>query len=484
MRMHLRHSLAFVCVVMVVAALAAPLAAQNKPSAVPNRMIGINVLLNQPITDAIVADLKKLGSVGYKMYEINALLMVARESQLAVIRAKPYVAAADPDDVREGKPIDTVPVADFSGGLNTWNLDAVNVTNLGAGRTIGFDGTGVNVAVLDTGLLDSWRQYFPQERILSQYGISFQGGGAFSAGAVSVSPNKWEHDTSSHGTHVTSTILGYSFPGTPRNGVAPKVNVIPVKVLNQNGSGWASTIAVGILYATVLKLGPLAGSPMIVNMSLSGPFENAVEKAAIDFAIANGVIIVAAAGNGGNNGVPYPGGYAPVISAAAAGWTGQWFPDGSPNNWWFGNDVLEPTSESDFYISTFSSRKRSDRPNQDLDVTAPGDWVVGPFQTQRGKPSYFFLSGTSMATPHVTGIVALMAQKNPGINSISGDPLNAEAILEAAAIPISTPACRMVFFPGGASTNICWGTPPDPATSVDADGAGFITADAALAMTP
>ena len=44
--------------------------------------------------------------------------------------------------------------------------------------------------------------------------------------------------------------------------------------------------------------------------------------------------------------------------------------------------------------------------------------------------------------------------------------------------------CRQVFFPGGSSQNICWGPGNDPATSVDADGAGFITADAALALTP
>ncbi|MGH9603380.1 MAG: S8 family peptidase [Terriglobales bacterium] len=473
----LRRSLDVLCAAVLLAALATPLAAQDK-------MIGINVLLNRPITDAILADLKTIGNVGQKLYEIRALLMVARESQLAVIRAKPYVAAANPDAEREGKPIDTVGATNFSVAVNAWDQDAINVSNFGSFvRQVGFNGSGVNVAVLDTGLLDTWRQYFPQQRILSQYGVAFQGGGAFSAGAVSVSPNKWEHDTSSHGTHVTSTILGYSLFGTPIHGVAPLANVIPVKVLNQNGSGFSSVIAVGIVYVTNLKLGPLAGSPMVINMSLSGPVLDAVEKAAVDYAVANGVIIVASAGNRGNTGVRFPGGYAPVISVASAGWIGQWLPggDGNPNNWWFADNVLDPTSVSDFYISDFSSRKTS--ASQDLDVTAPGDWVVGPFQTQNGKPSYFFLSGTSMSSPHVAGIVALMAQKNPGLNSISGDPLNAEAILEAAALPMNS-GCRLIFFPGGSSTNICWGPGNDPATSVDADGAGFITADAALTLTP
>ena len=89
-------------------------------------------------------------------------------------------------------------------------------------------------------------------------------------GNVSEQPNKWEHDQNSHGTHVTSTILGYNLSGTPVNGVAPMATVIPVKVLNQNGSGWSSVIARGITYVADLKAGPLAGSPVVINMSLGG----------------------------------------------------------------------------------------------------------------------------------------------------------------------------------------------------------------------
>jgi hypothetical protein len=94
---------------------------------------------------------------------------------------------------------DTVSADNFSAGLDTWDLDAINVTNYGAGRTIGYDGTGVYVAVLDTGLLDSWRQYLPQERIAVEYAKSFGGGGG-EMGNVSEQPNKWEHDQNSHGT--------------------------------------------------------------------------------------------------------------------------------------------------------------------------------------------------------------------------------------------------------------------------------------------
>lgn len=319
------------------------------------------------------------------------------------------------------------------------------------------------MAVLDTGLVDSWRQYFPQERIATQYAISFGGGGG-EVGWVSTQPNKWEHDQNSHGTHVTSTILGYSLLGTPVNGVAPKATVIPVKVLNQNGSGWSSVVARGIVYVADLKAGPLADYPVIINMSLGGPVLDAVEKAAIDYAISKGVIIVASAGNSGTAGMGYPGAYAPVISVAASGWTGEWQ---SGRTWWYLGDVAEPTNPADFYITTFSSRQL---PGQDLDVAAPGSWVVGPYQTNSGQLSYYFLGGTSMASPHVAGIVALMAQKNPALTAAQ-----AESILEGSAISLD-PGCRNVLTPYGTTSNICWGA--------DATGAGLATADAALAATP
>jgi len=429
-----------------------------------NGLIGVNVVLNTAITDNLVSQLESYGRVRDTMPEINALTMQVRESDLATIQRLPWVEAANPDAEREGRPLDTVAAGDFADGFGTWDLDAINVTNPGpANRQVAYDGTGVYVAVLDTGLLDSWRQYFPEERIAVPYARAFGGGGG-DMGWVSTQPNKWEHDQNSHGTHVTSTILGYSFFGSPINGVAPMATVIPVKVLNQNGSGWSSVIARGIVYVAHLKEGPLAAHPVVINMSLGGGRLDAVEKAAIDYAISKGVIIVASAGNNGTRGMGYPGAYAPVISVAMSGWIGEWIGGGS---WWYAQNVPDPTNPDDYYIDIDSSRAR---PGQDLDVAAPGTWVVGPYQLTSGKIDYFYLGGTSMASPHVAGIVALMAQKYPTLTAAE-----AEAILTSTAIPLPA-GCRNVRQPSGLTVAVCWGD--------DASGHGLATADAALAALP
>ena len=425
-------------------------------------MIGINVVLNTDVTDAILADLGTHGTVRDVVREIRAVTLQARTGALPVIRALPYVAAANPDAQRRNGPVTPVLVTDFSNGLSSWDLDAINVTDYGFdNRQVAYDGSGVYVAVLDTGLVDNWPYYFPADRIAVDYAVCFGGGGGDN-GTVSTQPNKWEHDQNSHGTHVTSTIIGYNFNGLPVNGVAPLATVIPVKVLNQNGSGWSSVIARGIVYVADLKAGALAGHPVVINMSLGGPSMDAMEQAAIDYAIANGVIVVASAGNEGTAGMGYPGAYAPVISVAASGWIGEWVGGGS---WWYQN-VPDPTNPDDYYIAAFSSRAL---PGQDLDVAAPGSWIVGPYQTD-GQISYYFLGGTSMASPHVAGIVALMAQKDPTLTAP-----DAETILESSAVPLP-PGCRTVLNPDGTSTEYCWGA--------DATGAGLATADAALAATP
>ena len=186
----------YMALLLAVAATMLPLLSNAGPGG-GNKMIGVNVLLNVDVNDAVLADLGNYSRVTDVLYEIKALTMQAREGDLEAIQNLPYVVAASPDAERLGAPVDTVPVEDYLDGLGTWDLDVINVADGGFdNRVTEYTGEGVYVAVLDTGMVDIWRQFFPQERIATEYARSFTGGGA-ERGAVATQPNKWEHDQNS-----------------------------------------------------------------------------------------------------------------------------------------------------------------------------------------------------------------------------------------------------------------------------------------------
>jgi subtilisin family serine protease len=336
-------------------------------------------------------------------------------------------------------------------------------------RVVSQGGAGVYVAVLDTGLVGNWRDYLPADQVAVEYAKAFAGGGSESA-SISEPRNAWERDTEGHGTHVTSTVLGYWQP-TPRtiSGAAPQATVIPVKVLRNNGSGWSTVIAHGILYIADLKA-ELDNAPVVINMSLGGSILSPLEQAAIDYAIENGVVVVASAGNEGEAGMGYPGAYSPVISVGSVGWTGEW---GSAT-WWRADVTENPVEDDAIYVSDFSSREKA---GQDLDVLAPGSWIVGPYlgngashppfwsHSQNGQ--YYYLGGTSMASPHVAGLVALMLEKDPTLTAA-----DVEAILETTALWIPAGSAS-VNDGSGQTVEISWGS--------NATGSGLALADAALA---
>src|SRR6266536_58906 len=455
-----------------------------------NQMIGINVVLNQPPSNNILRDLGAHGQVLDVISQINAVTLRARSSELATIQTLPYVAGANPDTEGYAE-------SDFSAGTNYWNLDAVNVTEFGTTppRVVGYDGDGVYMAVIDSGLPFNWRAYFPEERIAVEFARSFGGGGG-NRGTVSSQPEKWERDTFGHGIAVTSVILGFSYnlsdPPLPAtfNGVAPKVTVIPVKVYGEDNTAWDSVIARAIVYLTDLKVdGHLGNSPFVINMSLGGFVDDVLERAAMDYAIAHGVVIVASAGNSADGGMVFPGRYAPVISAGATGWVGEFPPDDPTLIEWILNDVAEGDL-SQHGIPPFSSWEL---PEQDLDVLAPGFNVptAGPVPGEGGgigRVDYFFAGGTSFASPHLAGIAALMLQKNPGLTAAQ-----IEEILENTALPLP-PGCRNVRVPVSGpghwwsfswtdianivlfDATVCWNASPA--------GHGLVQADAALAATP
>jgi subtilisin family serine protease len=426
----------------------------------------IEVVVVGALTDAVIAELGGYGKVTDMYPQIGGVAMDVRQSALAAIAALPYVAVVGDRAERHAYAYD--------GGESTWDLDMMNITDLTdptGPRVVSQGGEGVYVAVLDTGLVGNWRDYLPADQIAVEYAKAFAGGGSESA-SISEPRNAWERDTEGHGTHVTSTVLGYEMPTRRINGAAPLATVIPVKVLKNNGSGWSTVIAHGILYIADLKKGELDDAPVVINMSLGGSILSPLEKAAIDYAIDRGVIVVASAGNEGEAGMGYPGAYAPVISVGSVGWTGEWVSVGGIA--WWRTDVADPTVVGDVYVSDFSSRAIGD---QDLDVLAPGSWIVGPYlgngashppfwsHSQNGQ--YYYLGGTSMASPHVAGLVALMLEKNPALTAAQ-----VETILETTALRIPAGSAH-VNDGSGQTVEISWGS--------NATGSGLVQADAALA---
>lgn len=431
-------------------------------------------------------------------------------------------------------------------GYHTWDSDIINI------EAMSQTGAGVYVAVLDTGLVPNWHDYFPEARIATQLGTGFDQSVTFKAHSTdpcgletevgTLRQNTWVGSTgSTHGTHVASTIIGYfyrsnfdavaGFPLPPIivRGIAPDVTIIPVKVLadyqvparpkctdpdidasaHKAVFGTDAMVAAGINYATDLAI---AGyHPMVINMSLGGSELAQVEQDAIDRAIANGVIVVAAAGNEGEDGMSYPGAYPPVISAGASGWTGEWLKPGTPVNsanryrmWWLQyNDppmfpgsgaVADPTVADDVYVTDFSSRAFTGQ-GQQLDVLAPGSWVRGPFPGDPGynhlpwwskgigdlvggnSGNFFYVGGTSMATPHVASTAALLLQKKPSLTQA-----DVEGILKTTALPIPTSGSATILDNTVVAT-MSWDGDCD-GTPCDAVGAGLIQADAAIGAIP
>lgn len=370
------------------------------------------------------------------------------------------------------------------GSIDSWNADLVNT------ELVSETGEGVYVAVLDTGLLPNWPTFFPNHNIAWDLGVGFTHDFYWDDDVNDVMLGPLRSDrgfitdlASGHGTHVTSTIVGYDFFGFPISGIAPHATIIPVLVLDAwlvdspfgllgFSGGTNEMIAAGINY--VADLTDTLDGKVVINMSLGGPTRSSLIEAAVDYAISKGVIIVASAGNNGEDGMGYPGALPQVISAASVGWTGT-FIEG-----WTG-DVPEDLREVDalgnnhqLYLSDFSSRpdNKQGQKSHDLDVAAPGSWVVGPYKsTFQNNVGYYYLSGTSMAAPHVAGMAALVLQSYPDV-----DQATMEFILKNAAHGNPLPA-------DGTWDYVPFYVDPFVFHSWKGNdyGSGFLTADAALA---
>ncbi|WHY01705.1 S8 family peptidase [Neobacillus sp. DY30] len=225
-------------------------------------------------------------------------------------------------------------------------------------------GKGITVAILDTGCDVTHPDL--SGRIISGRNFTTDDNG---------NPDEY-NDYNGHGTHVAGTIAAVQ-NGKGVIGVAPEANLLILKVLDKNGSGQYDWIINGINYAVEQKVD-------IISMSLGGSQDVPELHEAIKNAIANQILVVCAAGNEGDgkdfsDEFSYPASYNEVISVGA--------------------------------INLYRSSSEFSNSNNEVDLVAPGEEILSTYL----NGSYATLSGTSMATPHVSGALALIkdiANKN------------------------------------------------------------------------
>jgi serine protease len=243
-----------------------------------------------------------------------------------------------------------------------WHLSTLGLST--AWDTV--DGTGVIVAVVDTGVS----------------GGGFDGFGELLPGYDFVDNDEDASDENGHGTHVAGTIAQATNNGVGAAGTAPGASILPVRVLDANGSGTSIGVAQGIYWA-------VDNGADIINLSLGMNGYSAIIDEACAYAAENGVLVVAAAGNDGFSAyVSYPAALGSTLGVGATDLNG----------------VVT-------YYSNRGEEVDISAPGGDLSVDADGDGLVdGVIQETviSGAFAYYLFSGTSMAAPHVAGVAALL----------------------------------------------------------------------------
>lgn len=281
-----------------------------------------------------------------------------------------------------------------------WALKTASAYGMNAQQTWSTaDGNKVVVAVVDTGYrphVDLAGQFVMNGSVVAGYDfigdttVSGDGNGRDNnpidpGDSCNGSPSSW------HGTHVAGTIAAAS-NGSGIAGVAYGAKILPVRVLGKCG-GYLSDVADGIVWAAG---GTVSGVPQnlnpakVINLSLGGASStcNATMKNAIDTARALGAVVVVAAGNSGTDAQ-----YATPANCAAA--------------------VTVAATESNGLLAGFSNYGSL------VDISAPGVSIRSTINAGATVPTadnaYANYNGTSMATPHVAGVLALMFSKNSSL---------------------------------------------------------------------
>lgn len=241
-------------------------------------------------------------------------------------------------------------------------------------------GENVTVAVIDTGV--AWKNAEGALQVPDLAGTKFSHGKTFLSNAL---PDGL--DDHLHGTHVAGTIAQTTNNGIGVTGVAHEATIMPLKVLAGDGRGSVAGIANAIRYAA-------DHGAQVINMSLGGPLPSRVLAKSIEYANEKGVTVVCAAGNESRSRVGYPAGHHGAIAVAAVDAMGErsWY-----SNWGKHLDVSAPGGD------TRVDKNKDGYPDGVLQNTIK---LQNPLQNE-----YMWLQGTSMASPHVAGIAALVVSQ-------------------------------------------------------------------------
>jgi len=289
---------------------------------------------------------------------VNAIAVNVTPELIEVLSARDDVESIELDSKMHM--IEDYPVQVSMGQIDNATTDIKRINSTKAWE-IGIDGTGINVSVIDTGINASHPDI--SGRVIKWVDY--------------INNKNSPYDDYGHGTHVAGTVGGNGSGGTT-TGVAPNVSLFGAKVLDSSGNGDSSDVIRAIEWSVENKAD-------IISISLGGDRDLAM-KNALNNAIGSGVTVIAAAGNSGpgSGTINFPAGEKNVIAVGA-------------------------TDRSD-KIAYFSSTGPITVDGEILtkpDVSAPG---VGITSLNYLTTGYITSSGTSMATPHVSGTVALMLQ--------------------------------------------------------------------------